>query len=93
MNKSLLFTKTILEVGTAIGFSALLMSEYGPRDCHITTIEKYEVRIPIARENFKKAAPEQYRNRKVVLELFCVSPYLYYLALQGRQILLKTKNR
>ena len=47
--------KTILEVGTAIGFSALLMSEYGPRDCHITTIEKYEVRIPIARENFKKA--------------------------------------
>ncbi len=51
--------KTILEVGTAIGFSALLMSEYGPRDCHITTIEKYEVRIPIARENFKKAGKEK----------------------------------
>ncbi len=29
----------ILEVGTAIGFSALLMSEYGPEGCHITTIE------------------------------------------------------
>ena len=51
--------KTILEVGTAIAFSALLMSEYGPRDCHITTIEKYEVRIPIARENFKKAGKEK----------------------------------
>ena len=51
--------KTILEVGTAIGFSALLMSEYGPRDCHITTIEKYEVRIPIARETFKKAGKEK----------------------------------
>lgn len=51
--------KTILEVGTAIGFSALLMSEYGPRDCHITTIEKYEVRIPIARENLKKAGKEK----------------------------------
>ena len=47
--------KNILEVGTAIGFSALLMSEYGPEDCHITTIEKYEKRIPAARENFCKA--------------------------------------
>ncbi len=45
----------ILEVGTAIGFSAILMSEYGPKDCKITTIEKYEKRIPIARENFEKA--------------------------------------
>ena len=47
--------KNILEVGTAIGFSALLMSEYGPEDCHITTIEKYEKRIPIAKENFQKS--------------------------------------
>ena len=45
----------ILEVGTAIGFSALLMSAYAPEGCHITTIEKYEKRIPIARENFEKA--------------------------------------
>ena len=50
--------KQILEVGTAIGFSALLMSEYGPEDCRITTIEKYEKRIPLARENFKKAGKE-----------------------------------
>ncbi len=45
----------ILEVGTAIGFSALLMSEYAPKGCHITTIEKYEKRIPAAKENFEKA--------------------------------------
>ena len=32
----------ILEVGTAVGFSALLMSEYAPEGCQITTIEKYE---------------------------------------------------
>ena len=51
--------KKILEVGTAIGFSALLMSEYGPEDCHITTIEKYEKRIPLAKENFAKAGKEE----------------------------------
>lgn len=44
----------VLEVGTAIGFSALLMSEYLPKDANITTIEKYEKRIPIAKENFQK---------------------------------------
>ena len=43
--------KQILEVGTAIG-SALLMSEF--TDGHITTIENYDKRIPIARDNFKK---------------------------------------
>ena len=48
----------ILEVGTAVGFSALLMSTYGPEDCRITTIENYEKRIPIARENFRKAGRE-----------------------------------
>ena len=31
--------KRILEVGTAVGFSAILMSEYMPEDAHITTIE------------------------------------------------------
>lgn len=49
----------ILEVGTAVGFSALLMSEYAPEGCHITTIEKYEKRIPVARENFKRAGREE----------------------------------
>lgn len=49
----------ILEVGTAVGFSALLMSEYAPEGCRITTIENYEKRIPIARENFRRAGKEQ----------------------------------
>lgn len=48
----------ILEVGTAVGFSALLMSEYAPQGCTITTIENYEKRIPIARENFRRAGKE-----------------------------------
>lgn len=51
--------KRILEVGTAVGFSAILMSEYAPEECHITTIEKYEKRIPIALENFKRAGKEK----------------------------------
>lgn len=48
----------ILEVGTAIGFSALLMSENAPQ-AHITTIEKYEKWIPLAKENFRKAGKEE----------------------------------
>ena len=48
----------ILEVGTAVGFSALLMSEYAPEGCHVTTIEKYEKRIPVARENFRRGGKE-----------------------------------
>lgn len=50
--------KRILEVGTAVGFSAILMSTYMPEDGHITTIENYEKRIPIARANFKRAEKE-----------------------------------
>lgn len=48
----------ILEVGTAVGFSAILMSEYMPEEGHITTIENYEKRIPIALENFKRAGKD-----------------------------------
>lgn len=49
----------ILEVGTAVGFSAILMAEYNPKPCKITTIENYAKRIPIARENFKRAGKEE----------------------------------
>ena len=48
----------ILEVGTAVGFSAILMAEYGPKDCQIVTIENYEKRIPIAKNNFVRAGKE-----------------------------------
>lgn len=44
--------KRILEVGTAVGFSALFMSEYMPEGCTITTIEKMQVRLEKAKKNF-----------------------------------------
>ncbi len=47
--------KHILEIGSAIGFSTILMGEYTDDECKITTIEKYEKRIPIALKNFKRA--------------------------------------
>lgn len=50
--------KRILEVGTAVGFSTLLMSTYNPVKCEIVTIENYEKRIPIARKNFQKSGRE-----------------------------------
>ena len=49
----------ILEVGTAVGFSTLLMCEYGPEDMEIVTIENYEKRIPIAKQNFVRAGKEK----------------------------------
>lgn len=55
----------ILEVGTAVGFSALLMAEYNPVPCQITTIENYEKRIPVAKENFCRAGRQ---NEIVLLE-------------------------
>lgn len=50
--------KRILEVGTAVGFSALLMEYYNPTACKVTTIENYAKRIPIARENFVRAGKQ-----------------------------------
>ena len=48
----------VLEVGTAVGYSALLMAGVMPAECTITTIEKYEPRIPVAKANFKRAGEE-----------------------------------
>ena len=48
----------ILEVGTAVGYSSILMSENMPEKCTITTIENYDKRIPVARNNFKRAGKE-----------------------------------
>lgn len=48
----------ILEIGTAVGYSAILMSENISAEARITTIENYDVRIPIARENFKRAGKD-----------------------------------
>lgn len=58
----LLHTKqpgAILEVGTAIGFSSIFMSENNPAAGRIVTIENYEKRIRIARENLRRAGKEE----------------------------------
>ena len=52
--------KKILEVGTAIGFSALLMAEYAP-DAQITTVDRNEEMIGFAKENLAK-----YDSRKQI---------------------------
>ena len=44
----------ILEVGAAVGYSALVMDHYAPEGCRITTIERMEERIGKARENFRR---------------------------------------
>lgn len=47
--------KRILEVGTAVGFSSLLMTEYMPEGSHIVTIERNEGRIQRAKKNIAEA--------------------------------------
>ena len=49
----------ILEVGCAVGFSAVLMSEAMPEGGHITTIEKVPQRIKKAKENFVFAEKQE----------------------------------
>lgn len=50
----------ILEVGTAIGFSALFMSEHTSSACKITTIEKVQMRLV---EAIKNLSDERFNNR------------------------------
>ena len=50
--------KNILEVGAAVGYSSILMSENIDEDAKITTIENYDKRIIKARENIKMAGKE-----------------------------------
>lgn len=51
----LLVPECVLEIGTAVGYSGILMAKALPPKSHITTIENYEKRIPAARENIRKA--------------------------------------
>ncbi|MCI8268230.1 MAG: O-methyltransferase [Lachnospiraceae bacterium] len=50
--------RRILEVGTAVGYSALLMAQVMPENGKITTIENYAPRIVRAREHFCQASME-----------------------------------
>lgn len=45
--------KNILEIGTAIGFSASLMSQSIAEDGHITTIDRFDVMIRKAKKNIQ----------------------------------------
>ena len=49
----------ILELGCAIGYSAILMSEYLPQGGHITTIENYDKRIEQAKVNIAEAGASE----------------------------------
>lgn len=49
----------ILEVGTAVGYSAIVMHTYQPEGGQLTTIEKFPSRIKEAKENFKKHHMEE----------------------------------
>lgn len=51
--------RRILEAGCAVGFSAILMAQWNPAECTVTTIENWEPRIPVARENFRRAGREE----------------------------------
>ena len=44
----------VLEIGTAVGFSACLMSKYLPKGAKITTIDRYPMMIAQAKINIKK---------------------------------------
>ncbi len=55
--------RTVLEIGTAIGFSSVFICTYS--DASVTTIENYQKRIPIARENFRKSG---FEDRITLLE-------------------------
>lgn len=49
----------VLEVGTAIGYSALCMKEFLPSSSSVTTIEKVEMRLAEARKNLHRYDPER----------------------------------
>ena len=46
--------KEILEIGTAIGFSASLMAQTMGKDGHVTTIDRFDVMIRKAKVTFEK---------------------------------------
>lgn len=71
--------KRILEVGTAIGFSAAFFSEYMPEDCTVTTIEKVPMRIAEAEKNLAALK----RSKDVTLLIGDAADVLAKLSEQG----------
>ena len=73
----------ILEVGTAVGFSALLMASFTPPDTEITTIENYEKRLVKARKNI---ASSPWNSRVELLEEDAAAALKRLLQERGEEI-------
>ena len=57
--------KSVLEVGTAIGYSAIIFAKSLPGDGHVTTLEIRPEMVQAASENIKAAG---FQNKITVLE-------------------------
>lgn len=71
----------MLEIGTAVGFSSMFMSEYVPEDTIIDTIEKVPIRIKCAKENFERYG----KNDRITLYEGDAVDVLKKLAAEGRK--------
>ena len=71
----------VLEVGTAVGYSALFMKECLPEESHITTIEKVEMRLVEARKNLA----QNDKNGRITLLEGDAADVLHELAKQGKE--------
>ena len=71
----------VLEIGTAVGFSSMFMSEYVPEDTIIDTIEKVPIRIKCAKENFERSG----KNDRITLYEGDAVDVLKKLAAEGRK--------
>ncbi|MGN0311646.1 MAG: O-methyltransferase [Lachnospiraceae bacterium] len=82
----------ILEVGTAIGFSSILMARNNPVSCKITTIENYAKRIPVAKRNIEEAGLSEVINlmegdaSEVLKELTGPFDFIFMDAAKGQYI-------
>lgn len=71
----------ILEIGTAVGFSSLLMAEYTDSGTTVETIEKVPAKIKAAKENFSKYD----KNHKITLLEGDAGEVLKNLSLSGKK--------
>ena len=55
---SIIKPKKILEIGMAVGFSASYMTDFLQEGGHLTTIDRFDVMIKQAKENFKRLGVE-----------------------------------
>ncbi len=78
---TMLRPKHILEIGTAVGYSALTMAEVMPENCDITTVENYEPRVKAAKKNISGSI---YRDRIELID-DDAGRAIKYLAEDGRK--------